>query len=144
MKENIEYSEILEILGYMDKQYVEKLPKKLIELFENNSFKNYKPHIDFEVPLSEQYINSNTTAILALMYLDYWCEDDNEKQELIKLYDNNETIYQKELSEKYNPDNLFKKQEGQQIVNETSLIKYKDENILKKILNKILGFFKKN
>jgi|GEM_PF-114345 len=104
----IENSEILEILGYMDKQYVEKVPKKLLELFEKNKLEGYEPHISHEIPLNEQNISKKTIAMLALLYLDYWCKDENEKQELVKLFKKNEIIHQRELMEKYNPDNLFK------------------------------------
>ena len=54
--------------------------------------------------------------------------------------------YLKELEEKYNQDNLFKKR---QLVsefenNETlSMIKYKESNIIKKILTKIRNMFKR-
>ena len=52
------------------------------------------------------------------------------------------------MRERYNPDNLFKKKEKEEQNNEvkqenTELIEYKEQNIFKKILNKIMKFFKK-
>ena len=59
----------------------------------------------------------------------------------------NEIKYQSELREKYNPDNIFKNrnnltQKEESIENKpVALIEYK-ENIFKKMINKILVFFK--
>ena len=76
-------------------------------------------------------------------------EDENEKKELIKLYSENDKRKEEELRERYNPDNLFKKKgqivEDNKINQEyTQLIEYKEQNIFKKILSKIMKLFKKN
>ena len=61
----------------------------------------------------------------------------------------NEEEHQVELREKYNQDNLFKKQEKEQHIeettttNETAMIEYK-ESIIKKIINKIKKIFHRN
>ena len=61
----------------------------------------------------------------------------------------NDKRKEEELRERYNPDNLFKKKgqivEDNKINQEyTQLIEYKEQNIFKKILSKIMKLFKKN
>ena len=52
------------------------------------------------------------------------------------------------MRERYNPDNLFRKKEKvfKEENNEENmqLIEYKEQNIFKKIINKIMKFFRKN
>ena len=64
------------------------------------------------------------------------------------MYSENDKKIEAEMRERYNPDNLFKKKEKEEQNNEvkqenTELIEYKEQNIFKKILNKIMKFFKK-
>ncbi|MGN1271247.1 MAG: hypothetical protein ACI4UX_04695 [Clostridia bacterium] len=146
---SIAYAEVYEILSFMEQKYVDMIPLKLLELFKEEKEKEYKPNINPTIPLDEQNLQKKTLSILAMLNLNYWCEDENEKKELIALYAENDKRKEEELREKYNPDNLFKKKE--QIVEDneikqenTQLIEYKEQNIFKKILNKIMNFFKKN
>lgn len=146
---SIAYTEVYEILSFMEQKYVDMIPLKLLELFKEEKEKEYKPNINPTIPLDEQNLQKKTLSILAMLNLNYWCEDENEKKELIALYAENDKRKEEELREKYNPDNLFKKKE--QIVEDneikqdnTQLIEYKEQNIFKKILNKIMNFFKKN
>ena len=146
---SIAYAEVYEILSFMEQKYVDRIPLKLLELFKEEKEKEYKPNINPTIPLDEQNLQKKTLSILAMLNLNYWCEDENEKKELIALYAENDKIKEEELREKYNPDNLFRKKE--QIVEDneikqenTQLIEYKEQNIFKKILNKIMNFFKKN
>ncbi len=65
------------------------------------------------------------------------------------MYAENDKKIEAEMRERYNPNNLFKKKEKQEQNNEvkqenTELIEYKEQNIFKKILNKIMKFFKQN
>ena len=141
------YSEVDKILTYMEEKYVEKIPKKLRELFKNEKLKEYEPVIDPKIPLDEQNLQRKTYSILAMLNLNYWVESEEEKQELIKIYAENDKKREEELREKYNPDNIFKKQENREKFEETqeskSLIEYKEESFIKKIVHKIMRFFRK-
>jgi len=140
------YTEVLTILNYMETEYQEKIPKKLIDFFERNSAKDYKFDIDLAIPLKEQKLKAKTLSLLAMLNLNYWCKSDEEKQELIKHYSENEKRYQEELREKYNPDNILKKRNQENeieeniIQNEVALVEYK-ESIFKRFINKIKSFF---
>ena len=143
------YAEVDEILSLMENIYVEKIPKKMRELFKNERLDGYEPKINTKISLDKQNLQRKTLSILAMLNLNYWCEDENEKKELLALYAENDKKREEELREKYNPDNLFKKKEqiieNKEIKQEnTQLIEYKEQNIFKKILNKIMNLFKKN
>lgn len=101
------YAEILEILDYMEEEYVSKVPNKLINVIKENASDTYERHLDANVPLEEQEISEKTTALLAMLMLNYWCESPEQKQELADIFNENERKYQEELKEKYNPDNIF-------------------------------------
>ena len=96
-EEKIAYKQVITILDNMEPEYKEKIPKKLVKLFEENSDENYEFHLDLTRPLKEQELNSKTLALLAMLNLNYWCETEEEKQELIKHYTENERKYQEEL-----------------------------------------------
>jgi hypothetical protein len=139
------YAEVDEILSLMEEKYIEKIPKKLREIFKNERKKDYKPDIKSEIPLDEQNLQRKTFAILAMLNLNYWCEDDNERQKLISIYAENDIKKEEELREKYNPDNLFKNKESieqTELEKNTALIEYRENNFLKKIINTIKSFFK--
>ena len=46
-----------------------------------------------------------------MLNLNYWCEDEEERQKLIAIYAENDKKREAGLREKYNPDNIFKKKE---------------------------------
>lgn len=140
------YSEVDKILSFMEIRYVEKVPKKIREMFKNEKLQDYEPNIDKNIPLEEQQLERKTLAILAMLNLNYWCENEEEKEELIRAYSNNDKKRNEELREKYNPDNIFKnknkEREVEQITEEiTAIAEYKKENFIKKLLNKIKRLF---
>lgn len=146
--ENIAYAEIIEILNNIEEKYKEKLPNKLIDFFKENSAKNYEEHILKNISLNEQKLQKETIDILAMLTLNYWCNSEEEKAELMSMYSDNELKYQEELREKYNPDNLFKNktriQENiQENVEEKQLVVIDDKPWYKKIFEKIKNMFRR-
>lgn len=142
------YTEVLLILSYMEQKYVDMIPKKLLELFNEEKDKNYQPNINPNISLAEQNLQRKTLALLAMLNLNYWCKDENEKQEMLKMYSENDKKIEAEMRERYNPDNLFKKREKVEQKDEakeecTEIIEYKEQNIFKRILDRIMLFFKK-
>ena len=143
-------SELNKILHYMDGSYFNKLPEKFIKFVENNMDKDYRPNISENIPISEQELKKDTKVLLSLLYRNYWC--DEEEKERLKQEDIIKKIeYEKELREKYNPDNIFKDSkkievtvENDDVENrETALVEYSEMKWYRKIFNKILSFFKK-
>ena len=140
------YSEVYEILNLLDKDYKEKVPDKVRTFFEEERLKDYKPEIDTDTPLIDQNLKRETIVLLAILNLNYWCDTPEEKQEILDELSNNEKE-KKELLEKYNPDNLFKKrpEEKQEFAHteELSVVEYKKPNFIQKLLSKIARLFKK-
>ncbi len=143
------YAEVDIILSYMTNIYVEKIPKKLRELYKKEKLQGYTPNINPKIPLDEQNLQKKTYAILAMLNLNYWCEDENERKELIAIYADNDRKKEEELREQYNPNNLFKNrtldaiQETETINENVAMVKYK-ESVFKRFWNKIRSFFKGN
>lgn len=139
------YAEVDEILSLMDNKYIEKIPVKMRNMFKNERQKDYNPKIKINIPLDEQNLQRKTFAILAMLNLNYWCEDKEEKQKLIQVYAENDKIREEELREKYNPDNIFKKKNTNEQTenNNVALIEYREENFIKRILRMIINLFKK-
>lgn len=138
------YAEVDEILNLLEEEYANKIPEKVRNFFREEKMKDYKPEINVEIPLTEQNLKRETMVLLAILNLNYWCESEEEKEKFRKELAENEKE-QKELEEKYNPDNLFKKkqQEKQEDVQNTELIVYKKNNFIHKLLNKIKSLFRK-
>lgn len=144
----IAYAEVCEILSLMEKKYVNKIPKDLLNMFEEEKSKEYVPKIDTSKPLDKQDLQRETLVILATLNLNYWCESEEEKEELLKEYANNDKKFEQEAREKYNPDNLFKRNaeivedDKKTEVQSKELVKY-NENWFKKMWNKIKAFFRR-
>lgn len=143
------YAELLLIFSYMDQIYVNMIPKKLLELFNEKKDKNYQPKINPNISLSEQNLQRKTLALLAMINLNYWCKDENKRKDMLKMYAENDKKKEKELREIYNTDNIFKKQKN--VIKEdnikqenTELIVYKGQNKIMRLLNKIKRFLKIN
>ena len=148
------------ILNILPNEEKNKIPSKLRNFIFENRLENYESTIDIEVPIEEQEIHPDTQTFLGMLYLNYWCKDEEEKRELKSLFAENETRYQKEQNEKYEvfkENNNVQEQESvsdeiqseevrtdysTEQVQETQMVVYK-ENIFKRILNKIFGIFRR-
>jgi len=144
MDNSFAYSEVLEVLSYMEEKYVDKVPKKLIEFFKDNSSKNYTKHINPNEDLKKQKLSKKTLDILALINLKYWTNNKEHKQRLIKQYNENEKRIQDERTAKYNTENLFKSKNTKQFnnSNEVALIEKKASFFIR-IINKFKSVLKK-
>lgn len=135
------YSEVYQVLNLLGNEYIDKLPKSLFNMLEEKRNINYEPKYIEDIPLNKQDIKRETLSIIALLHLNYWCENLNEKNELNQMFKNNEDRYQDGLRKKYNPDNIFKKQVQENIMkNEVALVEYK-ESVFKRLINKIKSLF---
>ena len=138
------YSEVYSILNLLGESYIKKLPVSLFNMIKEEKRQDYNPKYDSIINLEQQNIKRETLSMIALFHLNYWCNSDEEKNELKTLFKTNEEKHQAEIREKYNPDNLFKKRSLQQeestITNEVAMVEYK-EPLFKRIINKIKIIF---
>lgn len=141
-------TEVLDILEHMEECYISKVPKKFMEFLEKNKDKDYNPNFDHSKKLNELNLKEKTKDILAIIYMNYWC-DESKKIEYKKLLNKNEKIYQEKIREKYNPDNIFKKKEEKvQNIQKSDFENLpievqKEESFFRKIINFIKNIIKK-
>lgn len=139
-------SQVLDVLKHSDKDIIDKISKKFIDFLTGNQLEGYTVNIDYSDENWTQQLNEDAKVILALIYRDFIVSKE-ERQELLKKEQEINGQYQKELSEKYNVDNLFAKQEKKVIdTDETvALAEIKKKKWYQNIIEKILSFFgKKN
>lgn len=138
------YSEVYAILNMIEDEYRERVPKNVINFFEEERDKEYNPIIDVNIPLEKQNLKRKTIVLLAILNLNYWCDSEEEKQEILDSFAKNEELKrlkEKELTENYNINNLFNKIENTENKTEVSLIEYKEQNFIQKIISKIKSLF---
>lgn len=133
--------EITEILKFIKEDDLEKIPKRLIDFFNEVSNKNYIMHIDFEENINKWHITNKTKQILAMLYFNYWCNE-QEKEEYVKVLQKNEENYNKMMNEKYSIDNVL---ETRKVKYENNLqIEIKKEKLYVRFLKLIKKIFKMN
>lgn len=143
------YSEVYQVLNLLGNEYIDKLPTRLINMLEKQREINYNPQYTDDIPLAEQNIKKESISIIVLLYLNYWCKDDNEISEVNNILKENENKYQEELRKKYNPDNIFNNQhknysiENTQNHQELALTETNNIKWYRKIWELIKNFFKK-
>ncbi|MEF2836080.1 MAG: hypothetical protein ACLUG5_01000 [Clostridia bacterium] len=125
------FSEVDMILDLIDSEMKNKVSANFIKFIKEEKDNNYKPNINPELPLEEQNILPETIDILALLKLNYWCNEE-EKKELLKVLNKNEQQFQKEAKEKYDIDKLFKTNKTKEIINLPE--KGESENFIKKLI----------
>ena len=138
------YSEVDEFLGLLSNEQRNKIPQKLRNFFTEEKDQSYKKEINPQIPIKEQNLKEETLGIIALLNLEYWCENETEKQRLKQVYAKNEENYQKALQEKYNPDNLFKNKHSEisnELTENTQLVAIQQYPWYKRLYQKILAIF---
>jgi len=138
--------EVLTILSLFSDDLIKRIPDKVLKnLSELAADSKSNFYFDKEKRLEEQNISEKGKDLISLIYYDY-IADKSEKDELFKLWSQNEKVYQESIREKYNPENIFKNKnetiDKEKITNSqaTYLVKYK-ENIFTKIINSIKKIF---
>lgn len=154
------FAELLELLSLMDEESVSKIPKKLMSLFETHAAKDYTKHLSLDLPLEEQNISEKTISYLGVLCLNYWCDSEEEKEELLFQVRQNDIKKEEELREKYSYEKMFNNQKTEHentsnnISSESSVknsnlvtdgsnlpIDYNNLPWFKKVFSKIKNFF---
>lgn len=132
------------ILENSSKTIIEKIPIKFLDFMKDIASKTYEFKYDKSKSLNEQNLKPETRGLIALVYQDYICNDEQKKEYIRKsrLFANKMEDLKRE---KYNPDNIFKKQEQlknteEVMKNEVAMIEYK-ESIFKRFINRIKSIF---
>ena len=133
------YKEVIEILNYVPRESVDKIPQTMIDTFKAKMDNDYDFKIDINKNFEEQNLLEETKAIFANIFRDYWATPYQKERIDLKEKIDRENIEQ-EKRKQYNPDDIFKnrkntKQEYQEAKNNLIICK---ENKFKKLLNKIM------
>ena len=140
------YTEVLEILGQFSIEEYSKIPKEKIDFYKNNMDKDYIYKINPEIDLSQQYISKEANAILISLFRDYFATE-NQRKTLSNLLNQNQVKLEETKREKYNSNNLFKKNKDNvinEVKEEKSLVEIKKEKWFKKIFYFFKRLFRKN
>lgn len=139
------YKEVVEILKFVSKENVDKIPKEMLDMFEEEQDKEYNFKVDTTKSFEEQLLLEETKAIFSNIFRDYWANDYQRKVIIEK--ENMDRIKWEE--KKYDPKDLFKnnqknfnKQNNNDKV-DVNLTVIKKENLFKKLIDKIFKSLKK-
>ncbi len=123
--------ETLTFLAFFDNKMIENIPEYIItKLCEEAADSKLDFYIDVNKSFQEQKISEKSKDLISLIYYDYIADED-EKKEILKQWNLNEKDYQKAQKEKYNYDNIFKKEKANTTCVE--LIEVKKDTIFQKI-----------
>lgn len=100
--------EIVEILKFVPDKDVLKIPKEMREMFEDKMDKNYNFSIDTQKAIEEQNLLDETKAILSNIFIDYWATP-YQRERIIEKQNYDRKVIEQQKSEKYNPNNIFKR-----------------------------------
>ena len=137
------YAELLEILKYVPRGLLNKIPQNKIQYYIKNREATYEFVYDTSKTLENQKICKLTKILIANIYIDYWATDHERK--VIEMNDKNE-LYKLEQKKRelYNPDEIFKEKKISNLVDPNkSIVIIKKKNLLKRLLNKIKQRLKK-
>ena len=141
------YAEILEILKLLGNDYINKIPSKVIDYFEGNASKEYKFNIASNVDISKQIKNPITINLIGMLKYNYWCNNEEEKKQLMNKFIENDKIKEEALKEKYNSNIILKKHSNEnnseKNINTEIIIVNHKQSIFAKIVNKIKSILNK-
>lgn len=101
------FEEVYEILSYMDKATVMKIPEEILYLIKNKRNKEYKTRIDLNNIFDEENISSDAVDILC--YLEYkYMMDDEERENIDKIKYEIINKEEEEKKKKFDVEKLFK------------------------------------
>lgn len=75
------YAEVEAIINWLGEEYINKIPKRIIQALKGEKKYGYKPQIDFNKPLENQ-VRQETKNMIAYLNYTYWIKDKNEKKNL--------------------------------------------------------------
>lgn len=132
-------NEVLSICEYINPKFVAKIPTDfMIKLKELATNSNNCIKIDINKKLSEQEISETGKDLITLIYYSYLATEE-EKQQLQESWNKNDSNYAEYIKQKYDPNNIFKKQENVKNDNK-EIIEYK-KNFITRILEKLRNKF---
>ena len=144
------YKEVTEILKYIPEESFRKIPNYIVKYFEENQDNSYNYVITHFDDFENQKMLKETETILAVIFRNYLATAEQRKnfreKEIYEIQ-----LLEKKKREKYNPDDIFKRNTSTKIVSQNYDKKEENsynypaivepQNIINKIIVKIKKFF---
>lgn len=96
------YAEMDYILKYVPADMNVKVPQRIKNLISTRKDPNYVVRIDNRVPLHQQNLLKTTKSLIALLYYNYWCVDQQEKDELKQKFIENDKLARQQRNDNDN------------------------------------------
>ena len=139
---SVKYSEaaveVLDILKHTREEDVKKIPKKFIEFWENNRSNTYISNLDHSKDIKDMNLRPETEAILGLIYMKYWANEE-EKAKFEKKIKENERLYQEALREKYKVEKIFENKKKN--TQEHMLVEVEKKTFWQKVIETVKSIF---
>ena len=135
------YSEVFELMKYVDRNDLDKIPMDILSLLKENRNKEYVPQIDFEN--MGQSISRKALALYIGLYKKYIVQDKSEVQEINKILYENEI--KKSNSNEYNvfeKVNIKEESKTESMTDQKKEIVPYKEGFIHRIINKFKLIFK--
>ena len=142
------YKEVMEILNFVPKESVDKIPQTIIDTFKAKMDKDYNFKVDINKSFDEQELLDETKAIFANIFRDYWATPyQKERIEAKEKYDRQKM--EEEKRERYDADDLFSKgktnnykEEPKEDIGNNLPMEIKKERFYEKLIKFIKNFLK--
>lgn len=137
--------ELDEILKYLDKQELEKIPYDIRKSINEKKDKNYIWKYDESKELKNQNINRKTIAMLSYLNMEYLLNEE-EKRLMENLHKFNEEKLENIKKQKFKVDNIFENKAGnfdKKTNEEIQLIKIQNQRWYERFVAIVRSFFRK-
>ena len=138
------FAEVLWYLNGISKEDYNRIPIKLINFLKENASDEFDK-FDYTKPLKDLKLKDESIALIDMIYLNYWCDTEEEKNEFILILNNNSQKHQDELKCIYSLNVFENKNSSAENIEanseELALTEY-NEKILDKIIRKIKEILK--
>ncbi len=138
------YSEVIGILKHIPTEEYNKIPKERIELFEENSNKNYLFNYNPSMTLKEQNVSKRAQAIIAILYRDYWASD-TEREKILESQARDREILEGQKKSSKDIEEIFKARSDNFKIEKQEMMviqPVKKDSMLDKIISRIKEIFK--
>lgn len=129
------------ILNNTDKSLVQLIPEKVLNFIKENAQKQKEFIYDKNKRLKDQEISNITRGVIALIYRDYFCTEEQRKR-YNDYYKKLKEQLELEKRDLYNVEKMFKKNSQTKSEEITELKPYKKETIWTKLKNIFLNLFR--
>lgn len=130
--------EVDEVLNYLSKEELNKIPEDVLKGIKKHKDKEYIWKYDESKRLEEQKFDRNTIVILSYINMEYLLSKE-QKDLMEKIHELNEQNFTNEIQEKYDSKDLFKNKTNINVENENAIAKLENN----KLYNKMFSFIKR-